>query len=530
LNLTDEQTDFVEKRFGDTLLLRALAGCGKTSSLVAFAERRAKEGQILYLAYNASMMKDAEAKFRALKHVNVMTIHALAYRAIGKDYRSRLGSLRAKDLLGYVGSFDPNNKREASVAYGKANAILSVLRGFCQSGFSLSAFIQYYKTKGRSSAISEFGPLAQYGISRLAFIWKEIRDNPALPFEHDFYLKLFHLTNPQLDYAYIMVDEAQDASPVMIEIVLRQYKAKKVFVGDSFQQIYGWRGAVNALTKLEDYADVCWLTNSWRCNADVANEANKYLLALGAEKTIKGLGSSKSNTRAFIARRNASVFTFCLDEIEKNPLVRFAFVGGIDNYNINEIIDVGKLSGYDPNSGRERPKIFHKLIGSFASWKEFLRYVEDANESDLSSWVNTAMRLKGELSREGMKVFYYRNTPSGTKRPTSLYEFFEEIKKRVVSGKNISDADVVISTAHRSKGLEWGEVTLAQDFFSVREEIRRILDGKEIAVEVSREELNLIYVAITRAKHTVNAPHLKLTNADVTMFRELIRESQIYLI
>ncbi|MDP3380143.1 MAG: UvrD-helicase domain-containing protein [bacterium] len=49
------------------------------------------------------------------------------------------------------------------------------------------------------------------------------------------------MNNPDLNiYDYILVDEAQDVNLCMLDIVLKQ-KTKKVFIGDSFQQIYQWR-------------------------------------------------------------------------------------------------------------------------------------------------------------------------------------------------------------------------------------------------------------------------------------------------
>ena len=67
---------------------------------------------------------------------------------------------------------------------------------------------------------------------------------------HDFYLKKFQLSNPVLYYDYILFDEGQDASPAMLDVFLKQ-QATKVIVGDTHQQIYGWRFAVNSLEQVD---------------------------------------------------------------------------------------------------------------------------------------------------------------------------------------------------------------------------------------------------------------------------------------
>lgn len=66
---------------------------------------------------------------------------------------------------------------------------------------------------------------------------------------HDFYLKKFQLEAPMLQYDFILFDEGQDASAAMLDVFLKQ-KATKVIVGDTNQQIYGWRFAVNSLEKI----------------------------------------------------------------------------------------------------------------------------------------------------------------------------------------------------------------------------------------------------------------------------------------
>lgn len=68
---------------------------------------------------------------------------------------------------------------------------------------------------------------------------------------HDFYLKKFQQSLPQLPYEFILFDEAQDASDAMLDMVACQ-PGTKVIVGDTHQQIYGWRFAVNSLKKVDN--------------------------------------------------------------------------------------------------------------------------------------------------------------------------------------------------------------------------------------------------------------------------------------
>ena len=57
-----------------------------------------------------------------------------------------------------------------------------------------------------------------------------------------------------------------------------------------------------------------------------------------------------------------------------------------------------------------------------------------------------------------------------------------------------SHADYVVSTAHKSKGLEWNRVQISDDF---------LYDINSLAVKITPEELRLLYVACTRGKKPV---------------------------
>src|SRR6202047_4060614 len=82
-------------------------------------------------------------------------------------------------------------------------------------------------------------------------LWKNIcKHNSTAPVTHDCYLKLFYLQGRELaprDWT-VMLDEAQDADPVILGL-LERHKGARIIVGDKYQQLYQWRGAVNALRR-----------------------------------------------------------------------------------------------------------------------------------------------------------------------------------------------------------------------------------------------------------------------------------------
>src|SRR5690606_37775106 len=99
-------------------------------------------------------------------------------------------------------------------------------------------------------------------------------DKGEIEITHDFYLKKYQLANPRLPFDYILFDEGQDASPAMLDVFLKQ-GAVKVTVGDTHQQIYGWRFAVNSLEKAD--FKTYHLSTSFRFGSDIAQLAVGFL-------------------------------------------------------------------------------------------------------------------------------------------------------------------------------------------------------------------------------------------------------------
>lgn len=177
------------------------------------------------------------------------------------------------------------------------------------------------------------------------FLWQEVqKQDCSLAYEHDFYLKAYQLSRAKLKYDYILVDEAQDINGCVIDIVLNQ-KAKKVFIGDTYQSIYKFRGAINSLELLakKPKTHTLYLTQSFRCPLSIAEIANDYLKLLNAPKdfqgTLKTSISKNKKQKTFIARTNAKLF----DKAVENLNQKLFLVGGMSGYNFDELLDLQYL-------------------------------------------------------------------------------------------------------------------------------------------------------------------------------------------
>jgi F-box protein 18 (helicase) len=82
MELTQEQLDIIHST--GNIKINAVAGSGKTTTIIEYAKAKPRNSKILYLAFNKSVKLDAIRKFEAcgLKNVKVDTAHSLAYRHI----------------------------------------------------------------------------------------------------------------------------------------------------------------------------------------------------------------------------------------------------------------------------------------------------------------------------------------------------------------------------------------------------------------------------------------------------------------
>ena len=72
----------------------------------------------------------------------------------------------------------------------------------------------------------------------------------------------------------------------MLGILLRQRNTQVIYVGDAHQQIYAWRGAVNAMQQLP--LPESRLTTSFRFGESIAQNANAILGALNEKVPLLG--------------------------------------------------------------------------------------------------------------------------------------------------------------------------------------------------------------------------------------------------
>lgn len=482
--LTKEQEAVVKSK--GNIKINAVAGSGKTTTLMAYAAARPNQ-RILYLAFNKAVKLEAERKFseKGYKHVRVETAHSLAFSHVvpGSGYSIKTEGYKIQEIAAIL-ELTANTGNHTG--YILATHISAWVAWFCNSDKSRVQELDYENSVTEAEA-KEFVVRHKEALLKYTRIFLDKMNRAEIPITHDFYLKKFQLGKPLLHYDILLFDEGQDASEAMLDVFLQQ-PAVKVIVGDQHQQIYGWRYAINSLEKV-DYP-VYQLSTSFRFSQEIADLARsvvewKKRLSRPAAISITGAGKpvDRVQTRAVLARTNAGLLVKAIEMlIEKKEIASVYFEGRIENYTYASegasIYDVLNL-----HTG-EKDRIRDPLIASMANMQELEDYIDNTGDAQL--------RMLVDLVEE-----YGKKIPG----------YIKKLKEGHLPHNDKHKADMIFSTVHRCKGIEYDEVTLAADFIT-EDKIAGMMARRDADIDVQRlaEEVNLLYVAVTRTKGNLNIP------------------------
>jgi superfamily I DNA/RNA helicase len=314
----------------------------------------------------------------------------------------------------------------------------------------------------------------EFALHGAKHVWTRMKTaNDSMPLGHDGYLKLWALDSPVIAADFILLDEAQDTNPVVLD-VLRKQPAQMIYVGDKYQQIYEWRGAVNAMEKI-DTDSATYLTTSFRFGSAIAEAASKLLILLGEKRAIKGNPIITSRIghvtpQTILARTNASTIAAIIESIDagKHPHL----VGGTDE--VKEML----RGVQDLKEGRQStvPDFF-----GFDKWEQVVEFAKSGEGDHLLSFVNL---VEGRGERQLMWAL-----------------------NRTVDEER---SNLIISTAHKAKGREWKTVRLMDDFLRSQPKARQPRQAQHVSGH-DPAEVRLFYVALTRAKEAIDVPQSVLS-------------------
>ncbi|EHD2525808.1 ATP-dependent helicase [Campylobacter jejuni] len=451
MELTIEQIEIIElsKKMNksEILIINACAGSGKTFTLNEIASANPNK-KFLYLAFNKNIVEDMKKK--AKKNIDVKTLHSLAFSFVRKKI-GKMNFINSYTIFD-IEKFFPNQTSEE---------LFLILKDF-------NDFLINDEKEFKNNYIKK--------------LWNLVLTR-KLDFIHNFYLKYYFLyeesKNLVKKYDFILLDEAQDTNSIMLDIVLNN-NCSKILVGDTFQNIYGFNQTINAIETVQaDYKKN--LSKSFRSKQEILNYADYFLLKYTKKNKVKmtsNISNKEKNeikNKSYIMRTNAGIIEF-LDKIKydknieqycllKNPDDIFQLVFDILNFRSNRFSYISKRNSF---------------LLNFNSMLELKNYAKEAFDNNLN------------------KVLILID---------KKYDFkvLNALAIKLYNKKNKENIFFYITNSHISKGLEWDSVELYNDFLNLNKlqnEIKkeRNLEKKQEMEFFLEQEVNLFYVAITRAK------------------------------
>ena len=449
------------------VMVYAGAGTGKTTTIVQSAKSvRGRKG---FLAFNKKISTELGEKLPS--DCEAMTFHSLGFSAIKMQNRgSRVDNKKVykiiKSVLGKYNSAPALNKlvslsKSALVDANDKDSLLALIDEYN---------IEFDGLSDRTTALEYFPTIINNCMDTSVV---DFDDMVWLPVVMDLTVK---------HYDVLFVDEAQDFNEVQRKLILKSCNGgRMIVVGDPKQAIYGFRGADSGsmdifrstLAKSDRGVKIFPLSITWRCPSSVVAEANRFFKDYTCREDAPegevnaNVSFNPSVGDLVLCRTNAPLVGECFNLIAQGVP---AYVLGRDiGYSlkllVNKVTENGsmRIEQFIPQFNA------HVQVASEA----FRRADKDKAVESLQDKAQCILHLTGNT-----------NTVQGLL--DNINKIFGDGKKR----------GVIFSTIHKAKGLE------ADNVWILKPEIMPHPMAKSVSDKA--QERNLCYVAITRAKKTLN--------------------------
>lgn len=477
-------------RRGDRIFITG--NSGKSHTMLEYIKKNPQE-RILYLVYNKEMKEEFSRKIKEVRHnATISTIHSLAYKWYTKKYGKRqyknINVIDIKNIL-----------KKTKLEFGELSLIKFYYEMYLCSSLDEIREIELLSNDHR------------YLLTYVQKVWDYYLYSDTI--QHNFYLKMFQLSKEKIPYyETIIVDEVNDINGCMLSIIVNNLDKKVICVGDPLQNLNAFNYTIDGLSilidkyKFKEYN----LTMSFRVSDDVANLSSRYLSYM-YDKPIKFHGckhtkmgqidlreASKDNQINLLCRNRLGGLMEIFELFTKTKNKKIYYVGGLDSFGIREIELLQEYNGNIYLGGEK----YH--INALRKIKEQAEENEEIVDPEIS-------------------------------RVVSLYDFGKKYKDLIPLLKytevtDRKDADIIVQTAHSSKGGTYKNVYIAKDFKAIEDIKKQMLDMKESNNEymynVSKSEVNLVYVALTRATDIIDMNQL-LNKKDKQQNRFIVEEDNI---
>ena len=547
-------------------IIDAVAGAGKTTTIMECAKYAIDKSGVLFCAFNKSIQSEISKKFnkQGLNQITVKTIHSLGFQLLkdnnntGKSFvpkeskywtilnddikvRDQIKNY-IEDLLsmdGYAQDeyesikqiavksitykfkerlLDMNQKIRATLTPDNFEKFINMVEHF---GFFSDMETQSKHYKKEVEIYYNCGKILLNAGNDLA------KESLIIDYTDMLYLPFTWNLRASKTYSFLFIDECQDLSKSQLAVVLKygQKDGRILAVGDPCQSIYGFAGAdIESFSRIKNTigANPLPLTTCFRCPTGVVKLAADIRRDIAASKREHGIVEEitfkqvvrKAKVNDLIISRYKEPMLFLVFEfINKNIQVQ------IHRDEVNDIIDeLKKLFKQD-----ERAAIIAELPGSFETIKEIVlaRWLfiieKEAQKLENSSERQICIQGKTEYLNNRLE-FLHKKYLQWKNSCQTINDMLLKIKEFI----SADDNNIKLSTIHRAKGLEARRV-----FILNFNDLPHFKPNQKSWERV--QEQNLKYVAITRAMeelYLVKSEKVDDIKKEANLFDEFV--SSIY--
>ncbi len=464
------------------LIVEAVAGSGKTTTIVEAAKLIPAGHSACFLAFNKSIAEELAKRLPGSVHSK--TLNSLGFGAVRKAFGGAVKVEAAKvynliDAL-LAGSPQANSKEYARelynlIAKAKSHAVVppgGKYKGYECSAERLAELAARYDIDVPDDA-ARFYDIAQQILVR------NLEDTTTVDFDDMMYF-VVAMDLGCWKYDWLIVDEAQDVSHVQ-RMMLRKFlrpNGRLIAVGDRRQAIYGFRGADSS--SLDNIAksfgaEVLPLSITYRCARRIVAEAQGIVPSL----------LPRDDAPEGVVR---DVSDFDPTDFVEDDLVVCRYMAPV----IESAFALLARRIPCRVEGRDIGAAMQNLVKRIAG-KAHATMSLDAFKPRLDAW-RERETLKATAKRDDAKVdsiddkYQSILAVADSMEATTVAQIIDGFARIFESSRGVK-----FSTVHRAKGLEADRVFILEP---------QAMPSKRAKHDWQKEqEMNLLYVAITRAKN-----------------------------
>jgi len=470
--------EFIKKSKGNAVI-SAVAGSGKTTTIVNALNLIQKNESVIFIAFNKSIVEELKTKVPSF--VDVSTIHSVGWQAIRKKFKyAKIDDRKVyyfiKEVSAMWEEIQMMDEQEDKDEYlSRVRKLIDLAR------VNLITNVDALKEIAEKHNIELTNGECKKALECIRGLNTK---TDTFDFTDMLYVPAMRKLPMMKTYKWVFVDECQDLNVAQQEILkmLMDNGARFVAVGDPQQAIYGFAGAdVESFNKLKDMPNTIELplSVSYRCGRKIIELAQTIVphisypdSASDGELREDGKIDDIKEGDMVLCRNTAPLVMLCLKLLSQGK--KAMILGGdIGKSLISLAKKTKKVNTNDMFTvlAKDRKKLIQLICN-----KKRLE-AKEAEEEQAVIMFDEKVRVLDIICSENR----IKTVETLVKR---LTELFSDEKK-----------GIVFATIHKSKGLEADRVHII---------CRELMPSKYANRDWEKEqERNLQYVAYTRAKKSL---------------------------